>query len=665
MQLQKLTLVNFGKHRELVIDFDGKSAEIYGENESGKTTIADAYWWTLFGKSISGIANFSPKAREGTGYAHNLSYGAEIVIKSDNGVIVTLGRFLREKYTKIKGSLIAHYEGDTTDYYVDGVPKKEKEYDARVVQIIGDQTRAKILSSATEFLGREFKWEERRKIVLEVSGDVSDAEVITSNPELAELPKILEMPGDSGQQYTIEEYIEKAKSELSEIKKELEYIPIKITEADHAIKEIPENPPKDVGADLAAINQLIADAELEIAYAHATTDNEAATELRLEIKCVEMELATAKTAHAQAGATINADALAKIKGFELQTTDVSLAKTDVENAATNAERKVADLKQRRKELIKRNEEITARVWDAGRETCPSCSQTLPAERVESMRAEFNKKKSDDLESLTAQGKKECSKEMITDMEAQRDGHKAEAEAKGRELTDLMDARDALKKTITEAVAFDTTDTYKTLTARIAELTQQEREGETATAQANATKITAIEAKKAEMVKELDRLNTVKLAIQSGEAQRTRIAELREQQKTLAIADEDLQRGIHLCEKFDTAKMEMLDCAINAKFTAVKFRMFVNQLNGGIRKDCEVLVPSKDKTAWVPFSGGSNRGANANAGLEIISVLSKHWGQTLPVVVDNAESVSDWVDTGVQLIQLIVTRTDDKLRVEVK
>ena len=59
--LISLVLENFKGIQKFEFVPDGKSTAVFGTNASGKTTIADAYYWLLFGKDSSGAANFDVK----------------------------------------------------------------------------------------------------------------------------------------------------------------------------------------------------------------------------------------------------------------------------------------------------------------------------------------------------------------------------------------------------------------------------------------------------------------------------------------------------------------------------------------------------------------------------------------------------------------------------
>ena len=50
MKILNLTLQNFKGIRNFSLDTQGKDVNIYGNNATGKTSLFDAYTWSLFGK---------------------------------------------------------------------------------------------------------------------------------------------------------------------------------------------------------------------------------------------------------------------------------------------------------------------------------------------------------------------------------------------------------------------------------------------------------------------------------------------------------------------------------------------------------------------------------------------------------------------------------------
>jgi len=106
---------------------------------------------------------------------------------------------------------------------------------------------------------------------------------------------------------------------------------------------------------------------------------------------------------------------------------------------------------------------------------------------------------------------------------------------------------------------------------------------------------------------------------------------------------------------------MLEDSINNRFETVKFKLF-DVLNDGTEKEvCKTLVNTNG--VWVEFDGANN-GGKINAGLSIIQMLSEFYGVTCPIFVDNAESVTGFVEIKSQVIKLVVSEKDSVLRVEV-
>jgi hypothetical protein len=136
----------------------------------------------------------------------------------------------------------------------------------------------------------------------------------------------------------------------------------------------------------------------------------------------------------------------------------------------------------------------------------------------------------------------------------------------------------------------------------------------------------------------------------------RIEELLAQEKTLAQAIADIEKELFTIEAFEKEKSTRIEASVNNRFNLVKFKLFETQINGGEVPTCKALING------VPFSD-ANTASKMNAGLDIINTLCGHYGANAPIFIDNRESVIELIPTESQLINLIVSEKDKKLRVE--
>ena len=74
-------------------------------------------------------------------------------------------------------------------YLLDGVPSKLKDYKVLVDSIVQEDI-FKLLTSPSYF-NEQLKWQDRRKGLLEIAGDILDEDVIASDKSLSTLPTIL------------------------------------------------------------------------------------------------------------------------------------------------------------------------------------------------------------------------------------------------------------------------------------------------------------------------------------------------------------------------------------------------------------------------------------------------------------------------------------------
>ena len=136
----------------------------------------------------------------------------------------------------------------------------------------------------------------------------------------------------------------------------------------------------------------------------------------------------------------------------------------------------------------------------------------------------------------------------------------------------------------------------------------------------------------------------------------RIQELKEDARNAAEALEAIEKMLWLIEEFVRYKAKFVEESINDLFRVATFRLFREQANGGLEERCDVVQDG------VPFLG-LNNGMKVNVGIDIINALSRHYGVTVPLFVDNAEAVTRLEDCSGQVIRLVVSENDKELRTE--
>lgn len=655
MKIISLHLTNFQRAKDLRLQLDGRDADVYGDNAAGKTTIFNAFTWLLFGKDSTGAAGFTPKTRGPGGEdLHYLDHGVECVIELDDGRHVTLKKVYREVYTKKRGSTAEEFSGHTTDFYIDGVPAKEKEYANTLEALIGPPETLRMLSVPLYF-PEAMSWDARRRILLEVCGDITDDEVIAATPALADLPAVLQKPGASGQMYTTDEYRKIAAAKRTEINKRLQEIPGRIDEATRAMPNIGLADAATVDARIDEIQRSIERVETDRASAAATVG----TDTQRLISEAQAELAAARVRHVDAEAATHKEALDALAIVRREKQDLEHKLRGLKDDLTHTQVQRTRLDSLRESLLEEYRGVLYEAWDDAGEICRMCGQALPREQMEALQAEFNARKSKELERINARGQRECSQKMISALDDKSMALQKEIGGLQKQMAAVEDTLKTVESAQVSPLRFEDTAVYEEMSAKIDALKARQG-GESASAQAILSqyddRIAALRA----LVQEVQEQRT---QITLAETQRKRIAELGDEEKRLAAEFEEIEHGIYLCEEFTRSKVSMLDDRINGKFQAVRFRLFVSQVNGGIKEDCEVLVPSEDG-ALVPFSTANN-GGRINAGMEIIDTLANHYGISMPVFVDNAESVTRLRPMDAQVIRLIVSEADKRLRVEVK
>lgn len=657
MKLKKMSLENFKGIKSAEFDFDCRNANIYGANGSGKTTVYDAFTWLLFGKASEERANFSPQTITAEGMAHNLDHGVECEIEID-GVVTTFRRVYHEVYKKVRGRAETVLSGHTTDYYINGVPKKEKEYQKYWQDIFENDEEIKLLTMPSYF-AEQLHWEKRRAILLDICGNISDSEIMESDTELKELLSLVE-------NNTVDEYKKILKAKKTSINKKLELIPARI---DEATKAIPANLPTDskevMSKRAEGLRKSISEAEAERASIISGDESEARA--RKEIADINVKLSEARSNYAELRQAKSGAALENVVKIRKKLSDAEYELSVNTKAIGQAKQRLEEIVTRREEIIAAHRkkqaersEIEAEQFDESSTVCDKCGQALPQDKVLTLKSSFNERKSnrlleltEDMNALVEKGKKEASKEMLATVEAEIercDKIIDENSGKVAELKSELEKATAAEEE-SELPPFETTKEYAQIMDILENLKVTKRPD-----------TSDIDVKIADLRSAEAVINSSIAALETEAAQKARIAELEQEEMELSKEYEQAEHALFLCDKFTRTKAALLNDKINEHFKTVKFQLFKQNItNDGIDDICDVLVPTFSD-AFVPFSD-ANKAARLNAGLEMIGVLGEYYGVELPIFVDNAESVTHIISTKGQLIRLIVSESDKELRLE--
>ena len=663
IELIFIKLRNFKGIEQLIVELNGGNARIYGDNATGKTTVFDGFLWLLFDKDSNNDSKFAIQTLTGVGHkVHNLEHTVEAMLLVD-GTQIELKKVYHEVYKKPRGSANKVFDGYTTDYFIDGVPLNKKEYVKKIEEIVQEDV-FKLLTSPTYF-NENVKWQDRRNILLEICGDISDEDVIASEASLAKLNDVL-----SGK--SIEDMKKIITSRKKHINDELEKIPVRIDEIHKMIPEVQVD-----ATDLKAkVEQLDTEINALKDQRYHVTNGSALLDKQHQLKELEMQLADFKR-------TFEEDSKQEI--YKLQTRiqelqgNVHIIKSDIrmnDMDKNDAEREIKMFTER----ISNNEQamqclreefamLKAQTFEykEGCNECPTCKQALPVEQVEAARAEalaqFNERISVRQTEIKTDGPVYAE---------QNKGYQAEIQTINNKLTfviipkseelqgklasaekELGKFNERLKQAQTTVPDVTTSENHQEILSEL-NLTQ----AVIAEMKANASEILAdIDTNIRQLEQDKQVINAELGQLANAQNQRIRITELEADQQRLAAEYEALEGNLFLIESFTRKKVEMLTERINSKFKYARFKLFEEQVNGGLNEVCETLYEG------VPYGSGLNNAAKINVGLDIIDTLSAHYGTLAPIFVDNAEAVTKFIDVESQLISLVVSEQDKQLRIE--
>ena len=647
MKLLRLTLDNFKGTKHFSLDLpEGCSAAVYGENGTGKTTLADAWCWLLFGVDSKGQSDSKNGGFQvSTKGTSGLDYSVSAVIEVD-GHTHTLRRVYREEFSRKNGESEKGQAKNHTDYYLDDTPlKTKKQYDAFIDTLFPSREIGRALTIPSYF-PRELEPGSRRELLLKLfSPEITEDSVMDRHPELARLRTY------KGYK-TVEQYRDWAKAQRTAVNKELDSIPGRINEANLAKRE--EVPTPEDDAVFQRLQAEKAKLAMKISAIRSGSAQMDAIRRKSETEALLSERRAAymgKFLHANDA--LNADAQVLRKEISDKERAVFLLKR-------KKEERILFMEGIRKEIDHLGEkwqEWQGKRFDESSTVCPTCGQSLPPEQIQEARGKFNLTRSETIRQIEEQGT-QLRERLKRDSAAVKEEQKTITAAE-QELAELQEKLDKLAAAIVTPPPFEETEDFRKLTKEIEGLRQEE-----AILKVSAEKQLAPLLEKEETIQQrLDELARKRLNVEMNRQQEQRIRDLLAKQKELNLQLTTLDDGLTLADQFIRLRAMDLEEDINNHFEVVRWKLFDMQVNGGVKTCCEAMADN-DNGIFVEYGSNLNDGRRIQAGVDIINAITKATGVTAPIWIDGAGELTKKLNTQSQCVRLYASEADKALRVEV-
>lgn len=648
INLLSITLRNWRGEKERTTTFNTEGQTIIcGDNGLGKSRHFDACCWLLFGKDSLDRKDFELRTYD---KEHNVLHRCECSVEavlSKAGEVYTLKREYKEKWVKPRGQVEEVFSGNVTECTWNGVPLKVNEFNARVSELLIDETVFKMITNP-RFFTEKMKWQQQRELLLQMAGTKSDKEIAADNEDFKVLLDTLN--GKSLTDFRKELSVKKKrfKGELLEIQPRI----------DQTQKMMPEI------EDWNALSIQIEQAETELA---TLSEQSVSLQKRNDAK-VEHDKQIAKQIYdlEMQRQKIEQEELTRLR---VATDDKNKERKRIEAILKDANEKLTQHSIERKRdadqrisLNKRIEELNDKLnslrnqWksinaseytDSG--LCPCCGQRLPEEKIAEAYNLFVNNKTEQLRLNNEEGKA---------LVAQRDQCTEQLSLIKEDATH-EEAINAIKQHIAENYELlskhplvQAPTSIDSPTPEMLEIDKQLSELKAQMQGANNTidddNVLKIEERRSTLNREIAELKSRLKKRGEIDKAKEEISRLEEAGRELSQSIATIEKQEYTATQFTKKKIEDCEERINSMFSIVKFQLFDYTQEGN---EFEVCTPIVNGTPYAV----ANTASQINAGLDIINTLCKFNNICAPVFIDGAESVNHYIDIPSQMILLQVTK----------
>ena len=656
IQFKKIKLLNFCGIRNAEYEFGDALTIVKGKNGLGKTSVANAILYALFGKDINGNSLDIKTFDKDHNIIKEIPHEVELTLSVDGDEIV------------LKRSLTDSWKGEecrnTFKYYVNGEISTAGDF-KNVVDSICPEDVFRLCSSTRDFVCRP--WQEQRNKLQALVGNITTDDITQCDEKFDFVVEAL-------RKQDIDKYVHHIKYKRKEVQEQLDAVPIRLEELNKSLPEAQDW--EALSTEKAQLNEKL----VEYANKMQEIRTGCADKVRLDAIRKKIDFAEKRKRNMEQGALNLSTEIATKHQSDILTSNAAVASAQrlvddlkaemkgLNDTKINAGKQKEECEKQANEINQKTDEANASTWEWNAEDgiCPHCGQPLPAEDVERIKKEseqnFNNRKANTLKKLDEDFDK--LQETYTNL-------KKILEDVDKDMQDNMNNMTEAQKQLKEAefkkleVDADKPKTYEQILAEKEEYQQVVKELADLQAELDKPSETSSE-ETAKMLTELEkerdpigiRYNEVLELLgtkESFDRITARIAEINEDKANYQTQLDELDEKLDIASEYNQKACQLLEDRINEHFSYVKFSLFKTNLKGERETTCECYHDG------VPYRR-LNTAAKVNAGIDIAYTFAKYNEIEVPMLLDECESVNHPICRGGQQIRFVVT-TDDELKFE--
>lgn len=627
IELKTMTLHNFKKERSKTITF-AHNTIISGGNETGKSTVYDAYLWCLFGTTSRPGATVQTLDKHNN-VIHKLETSVVVILNYNDERDVKIERRLSERW-KGKDTSEENFLGTTQARFVDDVPCSVSAFKEKLNSLC-DFDDWFMLSNINLFW--TYKVDVRRKILMSLAGEIDEENLMAQYPAVYK--------GVKTEKKNIAEMLTQQKATRKKANDELQTIPAKVQaqdmlKSDEDFAQL-EKEKIEVDKQISSI-----DASLQGVIVNVDEQKKYQNRLAEEEKKYEK---TRKEWTDKHFACIN-DAFKKVNTAADEMHEaICIRKKNIDNNVENGCR-LSQLTKEFNELMQQWNNVNEKEFNfAQTDVCPVCgrpyTEEMKSKEYENAVAEFNAHKSGELARIQKAASEKNSQiaiikgniktfEQIT---AIKDNENVKTKTNAHNVLSAGLAK-------IKAETWEQSEEKKKADASLQAIKSTEPTTEVdASAKENKRKKQELTVKRDDLIKRI-----------SGRDLNERIEKEKEKldarSRELAQIVADCNEVIRQIKEYKKAKIAIVENNVNSFFSLIRWKFYEQNITNDDEKEVCTAIDSNG----VDYNN-TNDGTVINMGIDIINGISKAKNVYVPLFVDRKESVEKALTSTQQSIYL--------------